>query len=187
MDETMARMIDFYRTDTLVVVLPDGYALSRDERNTLEGFVFWEEGPVHVYVPESELDTADTARHPSFSDPSKVCRSRRLGDPFPAHGTGISIPGQNLRRKRGRFYRMGVEGTRIYTCHNGDRASLTYVSFLAGGAYPLYVFQGNELLLTGGLGIRGTGHETTWRRCAMRIFRDPRGAAPGPPPGPVAG
>lgn len=150
MDETMQQMIDFYNTDTIWVVTPGNYQVKESDRKSIESFSFWQEGPIYVYAEEEEIQDMDPARHIQFFGPVFLFETLLEDEiPFGIEKHGFSYRGIAFEKAEDSFYYMHPAGNKVFTCRNGEEQPLIYVGFLAGGAYPLYVFSGNNLIFCG--------------------------------------
>ena len=59
----------FYRTDSVLVVVPDASILTNMDKKAIESYVFWEKNqskPVYTYKSESEVSKKDCKKHILF-------------------------------------------------------------------------------------------------------------------------
>lgn len=149
MDDSLKAMLHFYDADTILVVMPDNYNIPSNDIHALENFVFWKDKPIYTYKHESEFQATDTLKKVQFFGPANKFSSQVIIDlPFQIIEDGFVFKGRRFNQPQDAFYYMHPSGKRIYTCHNGEEYSLTYIGFLAG-AYQLYVFHGNEIVYSG--------------------------------------
>lgn len=150
MDESMQQLLDFYDTDTIIVVVPNGYEVKEKDRKLIESFTFWMENLTYIYKQESTLETVDLEKHLQYFGPAFQFETAILGDtPFRVEKNGFSYRGREFRNPDDSFYYMNSCASRIYTCRNGEDYPLAYTEYLAGGVYQLYVFSGNSIGLSG--------------------------------------
>lgn len=150
MDETMQSLIDFYNTDTIFVIVPDDLELSREIRQSVENFSFWRKDQVYEWIHESDFRDVKPDRHLQFYGPLNQFKGNILAStPFMIIEGGFSIQGRKFTHPEDSFYYMEPSSSRIYTISNQVAGVHPYTGYLAGGAYTLYVFSGNQLRLTG--------------------------------------
>jgi hypothetical protein len=150
MDESMQQLLSFYNTDTIIVVIPNGYEVKQNDKNSIESFAFWRENLVYIYKHESALHAEDMAKHLQLFGPAFLFETDIIaGSPIKVEKNGFSYQGRKLKKPNDSFYYMNNEATRIYTCRNGDDFPLVYNEYLAGGVYQLYVFNGSSITLSG--------------------------------------
>lgn len=149
MDDSVKAMLEFYKADTILVVLPDAYVMKKEYAETIENFVFWKNKPVYVYKHESELQEKDLSKNLQFFGPAYKFSDKTLsGIPFTTDDQGFSYKGRWFRAPQDAFYYMHPTHKKLVTCQNSDEYPLAYLGFLAG-AYQLYVWHGNELVYSG--------------------------------------
>jgi hypothetical protein len=150
MDESMQQLLSFYNTDTIIVVIPKGYEVKQNDKNSIESFAFWRENLVYIYKHESALHAEDMAKHQQFFGPAFLFETDVFtGSPFKIEKNGFSYQGRIFTKPQDSFYYMNNDATRIYTCRNSDDFPLVYHEYLAGGVYQLYVFNGSSITLSG--------------------------------------
>jgi hypothetical protein len=147
MDKNLAQMIRFYATDTIVVVLPDGYSINKSDEREIMNFVFWKQTPAYVFKHESDLTSSDFKKHLHFFGPCfRFSWSVASEIPFSIDDQGFSFNGIAYQQPDDAFYYMSSSGKRLYTCRNGENFPLLYVRYMAG-AYQRYIFSGNKMVL----------------------------------------
>lgn len=147
MDKSIRQMMDFYDADTIMVVLPDNYKISSEDEAEIKSFVFWKRKPAYIFRNESSLKPSDMKRHLHFFGPCYKFKNKELIDvPFTLEANGFSYMDEMYSKPEHAFYYMHSNGKRLYTCRNGENQPLTYIRRMAG-AYQLYVFNGNDLLV----------------------------------------
>lgn len=150
MDESMQQLLHFYQADTIIVVVPNGYEVKESDQKLIESFAFWMESLTYIYKQESVLETADLEKHLQYFGPVFLFETDILTEtPFKVEKNGFSYRGRKFKNPDDSFYYMNSAATRIYTCRNGEDHPLVYIEYLAGGVYPLYVFSGNSITLSG--------------------------------------
>lgn len=149
MDDSVKLMVRFYETDTIVVVLPDGFSIKTEDSVAVCGFVFWKEKPVYVFRQESSLKKADYEKHLQYFGPCfRFSKEAVDGLPFGIERNGFSFNGRQFGHTNDAFYYINNQASRIYTCRNGEDHPLAYIGFMAG-AYQFYVFSGNQIIYSG--------------------------------------
>lgn len=149
MDDSVKLMVRFYETDTIIVVLPDGYNIKPEDSVAVCGFVFWKEKPVYVFRQESLLKKADYEKHLQYFGPCfRFSTAAMDGLPFGIERNGFSFNGRQFAYPNDAFYHINNQATRIYTCRDGEDHPLAYTGFMAG-AYQFYVFSGNQIIYSG--------------------------------------
>lgn len=149
MDDSVKAMIEFYKVDTILVVLPDAYTIKESNAEAIENFVFWKDKPVYEYKHESTLQPNDFEKNIQFFGPVFKFRNKSLLDiPFGIEKEGFSYRERSFQKPEDAFYYMHPSGRKMYTCQNGDEHPLAYLGFLAG-AYQLYIWSGNEIAFSG--------------------------------------
>lgn len=150
MDESMQQLLDFYHTDTIIVVVPNGYEVKEKDKKLIESFTFWRDNLVYIYLQESILEAVDQKKHLQYFGPACMFETAILTDtPFKAEKNGFSYRGREFKSPDDSFYYMNSSASRIYTCRNGEDYPLAYTEYLAGGVYQLYIFSGNSITLSG--------------------------------------
>lgn len=150
MDDSMKQMIAFYAADTILVISPDTYLLTNEDKKIIESFVFWKQPPIHVYKTASELFPEDSLYHRQYVGPLYMFQPDVLPNlPVNILPVGFSYCGHSFTDPRDALYYMHPSGKMIFTNNNSPQAGFPYVSYLAGGAYPFYVFNGNQIVFTG--------------------------------------
>ena len=150
MDESMQRLLDFYNTDTIIVVVPNGCEVKEEDKKSIGSFAFWMENLAYIYKQESTLTTADQEKHLQYFGPVFMFETNILtSTPFKVEKNGFSYRGREFIKPDDSFYYMNSSASRIYTCRNGEGHPLAYTEYLAGGVYQLYVFSGSSIRLSG--------------------------------------
>jgi hypothetical protein len=142
----------FYRTDTVLVVVPDSFKLTETGKNDIESYVYFEKKqnkPVYVYKPESEVNAKDMKKHILIYG-SLCCFQRKEFLRIPVEKTleGFKFQGQKFEQPNDAFYYVNERATRLYLCKNSKQIQSEIFS-IGIGNYPLHVFRGNEIVLTG--------------------------------------
>ncbi len=150
MDESMQQLLNFYNTDTIIVVTPNGYQVKQNDKKTIDGFAFWNENLVYIYKQESALQADDMAKQQQLIGPAFLFETDiAASSPFKVEQQGFSYRERKFIKPEDSFYYMNSDATRIYTCRNSDDFPLVYKDYLAGGVYQLYVFSGSTIMLSG--------------------------------------
>lgn len=149
MDDSVKLMVRFYETDSVIVVLPDGYKVNPEDSTAICNFVFWKEKPVYVFRHESSLTPDEYSKHLKFFGPCyKFSGNRMKETPFQIEKTGFSFNGRHFNGNNDAFYYINSEANRVYACRNGENQPLAYLGYMAG-PYQFYVFSGNNIVYSG--------------------------------------
>lgn len=150
MDESMQQLLNFYNTDTIIVVTPNSYQVKQNDKKSIENFAFWRENLVFIYKQESVMQADDMAKHLQLFGPAFLFETDIfVGSTFYVEQNGFSYQGRKFVKPEESFYYMNKDANRIYTCRNSDDFPLVYNEYLAGGVYQLYVFSEISIILSG--------------------------------------
>lgn len=149
MDDSVKLMVRFYETDSVIVVLPDGYKVKPEDSTAICNFVFWKEKPVYVFRHESSLTPDEYSKHLKFFGPCYKFSGNRMKETlFQIEKTGFSFNGRHFNGNNDAFYYINSEANRVYACRNGENQPLAYLGYMAG-PYQFYVFSGNNIVYSG--------------------------------------
>jgi hypothetical protein len=142
----------FYRTDTVLVIVHDVFTLTEMDKKDIESYVFWEKDqkkPIYKYKSESEVSKTDCKKHILFyGSLSDFQRKDFLRIPVKKYAKGFMFNNQIFDQPSDAFFYINERSTRMYVCKNSNQAQHEF--FSAGiGAYPLHIFRGNEIVITG--------------------------------------
>jgi hypothetical protein len=142
----------FYRTDTILVVLPGLRDLTTVTKNEIETYVCWKKSqqqPVYVYKPESEITKSDFKKHLLvYGSLYSFQRKEILNIPIWKEQGGFRFNDTVYNQPNDAFYYINERATRMYICKNSNEAATNLFSF-GIGAFPMHIFRGNEILITG--------------------------------------
>lgn len=151
-DENYTLALAFHKVDTLLVVVPHNYIITDQEKIEIENYVFWDQyqkKPVYIYKTETELTTEDKLRNLQFYGPFCDFQLAEIQNiPFKQVEGGFSFNNEIFARPTDSFFYLNDEATRLYTCRNSTQVWHQYAN-LAAGYFPLYIFNGTELYLSG--------------------------------------
>ena len=152
LDDKYTLSMAFHKADTILVVVPDGNAMTETDRNDIESNVFLEKGqnkPAYIFKSESEVTSKDLKKHilfyGSFND---FQRKEFLKIPIKKHGKGFEFNNQVFDQEVDAFFYINKNATRMYVCKNSNLTRHEFFS-VGGSAYPLHIFRGNEIVVTG--------------------------------------
>lgn len=137
----------FFKTDTVLIVSPDNCVINEADRMDIESYVNWENGqvkPAYVYKAESEVKLVDSKKHMLFFG----CLKEFMGIPVKKHEKGFSFENRNFNRLDDAFFYINKKADRMYLCRNSDQNHHQFFA-VGGTGYPLHIFRGNEIVLTG--------------------------------------
>lgn len=142
----------FFTADTILVVSPDTCKLSEMDRCDIESYINWGSGdhrPVYVYKNESAVNDADTEKHILFFGClTKFQRKEFTEIPLRKQSKGFRYENQNFNGPDDAFFYINKKADRMYLCKNSDKSHHQFFS-VGGTGYPLHIFRGNEIVLTG--------------------------------------
>ena len=142
----------FYRTDLVLVVLPDALTLTDTDKKDIESYVYWEKNqnkPMYSYKSESEVTKADFKKHILFYGSfNNFQRKDFLRIPVKKEISGFRFGNQVFNQPTDAFFYINESGTRMYVCKNSEKAKHEFLSIGTGG-YPLHIFRGDNILITG--------------------------------------
>lgn len=151
-DENYTLTLAFHKTDTLLVVVPHNYKITDEEKTDIENYVFWDQHqkkPLYTYKTETELTQEDQLRNLQFYGPFSEFHLAEIQDiPVKQVEGGFSFNNEMFTRPTDSFFYLNDEATRLYTCRNSTQVWHQYAN-LAAGYFPLYIFRGTELYLSG--------------------------------------
>lgn len=142
----------FFSADTILIVLADTCSFSETDRRDIENAVYWENDqnrPVYVYKSEKEVVEADCNKHILFYGCfNKFQRKEFLGIPVRKYGKGFRLESRTFTDPADAFFYVNKKANRMYLCKNSDKIHHQFFNF-GGTGYPLHIFRGSEIVLTG--------------------------------------
>jgi len=151
-DKNYTLTLAFHRVDTLLVVFPNNYEISDQEKQTIENYVFWEQyqkKPVYVYKKENSLTTKDEARHLQFYGPFfdfKITEIQNI--PIKQISGGFWFNNEAFTHATDAFFYLNNDANRLYTCQNSSKEMNQTINY-AAGYYQFYIFRGDDIHLSG--------------------------------------
>lgn len=148
----MERTLNFFKTDTIVVVTPDDYNLTDSDKNDIEIYLFYtpcDSYPVYRYKSESDLSKRDNRKHLLlYGCLSDFKKSELLHLPIVKTEDGFKFRKQVYNQPDDAFFYINENSNRMYLCKNSNEKSHEF--FRAGaGAYPMHIFRADEIVVTG--------------------------------------
>lgn len=151
-DQNFTKTLAFHKPDTILVVSPDNYTLTHDDKADIERYVFWEKWqkkPVYAYKTESEIIAGDMKMHLQCYGPFNLFKNPDfLKIPFKQCENGFAFNNQEFIQPEDAFYYINDDANRMYTCKNSENGFNQYINYGAG-FYQLHVFRNCDLVLTG--------------------------------------
>lgn len=142
----------FYRTDTILVMIPDSFDMTETDKKNIESYVYSENQqnkPVYAFKHESEIKARDNRKHILvYGSLNNFQRKKFMRIPVKKTGKGFKFNNQNFSQPNDAFYYVNETATRLYLCGNSKQFQPTILS-MGIGAYPLHIFRGNEIVYTG--------------------------------------
>ncbi|MFB6317169.1 hypothetical protein [Saccharicrinis sp. FJH54] len=174
-DENYTLTLAFHNTDTLVVVTPQDYLVSDQDKTDIESYVFWEQyqkRPVYIYKSENELQPDDFKRHLQFYGPFCEFKDPDIRTiPFKPIPGGFAFNDETFSRPNDSFFYLNDDATRLFTCRNSTEVPHQYAN-LAAGYFPLYIFRGTELYFSGyGESVSGKSRINDIMKMRQSYFR----------------
>jgi hypothetical protein len=152
LDDKYTLSMAFHRTDTILVVVPDGKEITETDKTDIENYAYLEKGqnkPAYIFKPESEVTSKDIKKHilfhGSFND---FKRKEFLKIPIKKHGKGFEFNNRVFDQETDAFFYINKNATRMYVCTNSNQNRQVY-NTIGGSAYPLHIFRGNDIVVTG--------------------------------------
>lgn len=151
-DDNFTLTLAFHKTDTVLVVIPNTFTLSYTDKHDIENYVFWDKWqkkPAYKYKREKELSESDLSMNIQFYGPYYLFYDKSLLNiPFKQIKDGFSLAGVDYDSPNDAFFYINNDATRMYTCKNSILLNNVFIPF-GSGAYQLYIFRGNELMING--------------------------------------
>jgi hypothetical protein len=142
----------FFGIDTILVVLPDEFTLTEPDKNNIESHTLLEDDqnkPAYIYKHESDVNALDVKKHILFYG-AFHCFQRKefLRIPVKKHGNGFYFNNTVYNQPIDAFFYVNQRANRMYICKNSEKGRHEFFS-VGAGAYPLHIFRGTEVLVTG--------------------------------------
>lgn len=144
--------IAFYKTDSIVVVVPDNYNLNEEDKKDAESYFMYEKNfkkPVYIYKAESAINDQDKQKHLLFYGAYFHFKKYEFCQiPIKRTTNGFQIENLIFNKPDEAFYYVTKNGQRMYVCKNSKQPQISL--FTKGiGKFPMHAFKGNEVVLTG--------------------------------------
>ena len=152
MDENFSQVLNFHGVDTVWVIYPENYSITKVDSAFVEGYFFWQqvqEKPVYAYKSELLLSFEDFDKHLQFYGP--FCQFKRdeiLQIPLKQTHTGFSFNDEVFENPDDAFFYMNDSTNRLYTCRNSIHSAFP-LRDMPLGFYPLNILHGSEFVLNG--------------------------------------
>lgn len=151
-DDNFSLTLLFHKTDTVLVVTPDSYILNDYDKRDIERYVFWDKWqkkPDYIYKKESELISADYSKKIQLYGPFSQFKNKQLiNSPFKQTAFGFEFDKVKYEDPEDALFYISSDAKRLLTCRNSERHNNIYTQ-IGAGCYQLYVFRGNEIMVTG--------------------------------------
>jgi len=142
----------FYKTDTVLVVVPNACTLNETDKNDIENYVFWVKGenkPAFNYKTESELTAKDRGKHILLYGSYNCFQQKEfLNIPVKKLANGFRFRNRTYDQDLDAFFYVNNKANRMYICKNSDKTRHELFS-IGVSVYPLHIFRGDEIVLTG--------------------------------------
>ncbi len=150
--DRLSLAMEFFKTDTVVVVTPDNFRLTDSNKMEIECYKNFSGQackPAYKFLKESDLKPSDYYKHillyGSFRD---FTNKNFLNIPVKKTLFGFKFKDTTFSGPNDAFYYINTVASRMYICKNSQQSSINIFS-MGIGAYPLHVFRGNEVVYTG--------------------------------------
>lgn len=145
-------VVDFFRTDTVLIVMPDACVLNAIDKADIEHAIFWENDqlqPEYVYKTESEVTKQDLKNHILFYGcMRKFQRKEFFSIPIKMGKKGFRFDNKEFDQPSDSFFYVNCKANRMYLCKN-DANSRHQFFTMGGTAYPLHIFSEDKIVITG--------------------------------------
>lgn len=148
----LERTLNFFKTDTIVVVTPDDYQLTDSEKNDIEIYIFYahcDSYPTYRYKTESQLTKRDNRKHLLlYGCLNQFKKKELLSLPIVKTDDGFRFKKREYNQPDDAFFFVNERSNRMYLCKNSNNK--THEFFRVGaGAYPMHIFRADEIVVTG--------------------------------------
>ncbi len=144
--------IKFYKTDSIVVVVPDNYILNDDDKRDAESYFIYERNftkPVYVYKSESAINKIDKKKHLLFYGAYFHFKNYEFCNiPIKRTLKGFQFGNRKFEKTNEAFYFVCKDAQRMYVCKNSKEHRVSLFS-KGIGKFQLHVFCDDAVLLTG--------------------------------------
>ena len=145
-------VVNFFSTDTVLIILPDTFALNSIEKTDIEHAIFWEDEqhrPVFVYKSESEVNKQDFNKHMLFYGCiHQFQRTEFLSIPLKKDKKGFRFQNKRFNDPTDSFFYVNKKADRMYLCKNAENTRHQFFS-MGGTAYPMHIFSHEKIVITG--------------------------------------
>lgn len=151
-DDNYTMMLAFHRTDTVLLVTPEGFDPDASDRELIEAFPFWgdfQKIPHYMYIHEQELRASDYEKKIQYYGPLWMFReASSFAMPFKKYPGGFTFGDTVYDDPGDAFWYLTPDTSRLFTCSNRGHGFTQYRTYMAG-YYQLYVFRDDDLAMTG--------------------------------------
>jgi hypothetical protein len=151
-DDNYTMMLAFHRTDTILIVTPDGFDPDASDRELIEAFPFWgdfQKIPHYRYVKERDLSAGDYMKKIQYYGPFWMFRdASATAMPFKKSPGGFIFGDTVYDNPGDAFWYLTTDTSRLFTCSSRGHGFTQYRTYMAG-YYQLYVFRDDDLAMTG--------------------------------------
>lgn len=151
-DDNYTMMLAFHRTDTVLLVTPDGFDPDASDRELIEAFPFWgdfQKIPQYRYVHEQDLRAGDYGKKIQYYGPLWMFReASSFAMPFKKYPGGFTFGDTVYDDPGDALWYITPDTSRLFTCSNRGHRFTQYRSYMAG-YYQLYIFRNDDLSITG--------------------------------------
>jgi len=145
-------VVDFFKTDSVVVILPDQSTLNDFEKMDLENAIFWENcqlRPVYVYKTESEVNNRDLNKHMLFYGClQQFNRKEFFSIPVKKDKQGFRFQNKRFEEPTDAFFYVNNKANRMYLLKNAENTRHQFFT-MGGTAYPMHIFSEDKIVVTG--------------------------------------
>lgn len=145
-------VVDFFHTDTVLIVVPEACELSAVDKADIENAIFWENDqprPAYIYKSESEITNKDFNKHMLFYGClQQFQRKQFFGIPLKKGKKGFRFENKEFEQPSDAFFYVNQKADRMYLCKNDNNARHQFFS-MGGTPYPMHIFSDDKIVVTG--------------------------------------
>lgn len=145
------KLLKFYSVDTIIVITPNDYTITLEEKRQFDEFTFWKKSPIYLYKKVHNVDSNDFKKHiVYYGKVSGFSYNIFKYTPFKKVKNGFTYEKHLFANSENSFYYINNDADKVFILFNKNiLVPSPYSFYLSGGPYQLYVFDGYKTILTG--------------------------------------
>ncbi len=151
-DKNQTLLIEFFETDTVLIVVPETCELSAIDKADIENAIFWENDqfrPEFVYRSEYEVTKKDLKKHVLFYGCLNQFRRNELfSTPLKKAKNGFRFNNKKFDHPSDAFFYVNNKADRMYLCKNDINARHQFFS-MGSTPYQMHIFSDDKIVITG--------------------------------------